>query len=161
MKFINVTIEIPRGSRNKYEYDHAQHVIKLNRHLTSSMCYPADYGFIPETLGGDGDPLDALVLTEYPTFPGCVIETRVVGMLSMVDEHGDDAKLITVPVYDDKWRSTGDIRDLSKPFLDEMKHFFSFYKSLDEGKWVQMNEYQDREAALHELAQCLARFKEV
>jgi inorganic pyrophosphatase len=158
-KSIDVTIEIPRGTRNKYEYDHDLHVIRLNRHLTSSMGYPAEYGFFPDTLGGDGDPLDVLVLTEFPTFPGCVIKVRVVGACFMVDEHGDDAKLIAVPAYDPQWKDANDITDIPKRILDEIRHFFSVYKDLDEGKWVKMGNYEGRDAALKELAECQERFR--
>lgn len=158
MPSIDVVVEIPRGTRNKYEYDHDEHVIRLNRHLTSSMGYPADYGFFPETLGGDGDPLDVLVLTEYPTFPGCVIGVRVVGVFLMVDEHGDDAKLIAVPNYDPQWREATDISHIPMRTLDEIRHFFSVYKDLDEGKWVKVKGYEGREVALKELAECQARF---
>lgn len=158
MPSIDVVIEIPRGTRNKYEYDHETHAIRLNRHLTSSMGYPADYGFFPETLGGDGDPLDVLVLTEYPTFPGCVIGVRVVGVFFMIDEHGDDAKLIAVPDYDPQWKAVTDISHIPKRTLDEIRHFFSVYKDLDEGKWVKVKGYEGREAALNELAECQSRF---
>ena len=158
MQSIDVIIEIPRGTRNKYEYDHDQHLIRLNRHLTSSMGYPAEYGFIPATLGGDGDPLDVLVLTEYPTFPGCVIEVRVIGVFFMIDEHGDDAKLIAVPSYDPQWKDATDIDDVPARKLDEIKHFFTVYKDLDEGKWVEVVGYQGRERALQELIDCQARF---
>jgi inorganic pyrophosphatase len=154
----DVIIEIPRGTRNKYEYDHDHHVIRLNRHLSSSMGYPAEYGFIADTLGGDGDPLDALVLTEFPTFPGCVIGVRVLGVFNMVDEHGDDAKLITVPDYDPQWKSANDLDDLPTRTLDEIRHFFSVYKDLDEGKWVTVTGFQGREAAERELTECRARF---
>ena len=158
MQLIDAIIEIPRGTRNKYEYDHEQHLIRLNRHLSSSMGYPADYGFIPATLGGDGDPLDILVLTEYPTFPGCVIGARVIGAFLMTDEHGDDTKLIAVPSYDPQWKYAEDIDDIPVRKLDEIKHFFTVYKDLDEGKWVDVVGYQGRERALQELADCRARF---
>ena len=94
VEVVNVVVEIPRGSQNKYEYDHHSHTIKLDRHLLVSMVYPAEYGFVPDTLGGDGDPLDVLVLTEYPTFPGCLIEVKILGMCLMTEEHGEDAKLL-------------------------------------------------------------------
>jgi inorganic pyrophosphatase len=155
---IDVIIEIPRGARNKYEYDHELHVIRLNRHLTSSMGYPAEYGFFPNTLGGDGDPLDVLVLTEYPTFPGCVIEVRVVGALFMIDEHGDDAKLIAVPAYDPQWKDAKELTDIPSRILDEIQHFFSVYKDLDLGKWVKVQGYELSETAMKELKECQARF---
>lgn len=155
---IDVIIEIPRGTRNKYEYDHDLHVIRLNRHLTSSMGYPAEYGFFPNTLGGDGDPLDVLVLTEYPTFPGCVIEVRVVGALFMIDEHGDDAKLIAVPAYDPQWKAAKELSDIPSRKLDEINHFFSVYKNLDVGKWVKIKGFEGRDVAMKELSECEARF---
>src|SRR5437763_15872811 len=100
---VTVIVEIPKGSRNKYEMNHDTGRIKLDRMLFSSVHYPADYGFIDETLGGDGDPLDALVLVEEPTFPGCEIEVRPVGVLKMADEKGEDEKVLTVPVSDPVW----------------------------------------------------------
>lgn len=158
MTTVEVIIEIPRGTRNKYEYDHERHLIRLNRHLSSSMGYPADYGFIPDTLGGDGDPLDVLVLTEYPTFPGCAIEARVVGALRMVDEHGDDAKVIAVPAYDRRWALAQDISDIPEPLREEIRHFFSVYKDLEEGKWVKVSGYVGRSEAEAEIEECRWRF---
>ena len=105
MDTVNVIVEIPRFSQNKYEYDHETDTIKLDRHLLVAMGYPAEYGFIPDTLGGDGDPLDVLVITEFPTFPGCLIESKILGMCIMTDENGRDEKLIAVPSYDKNWKS--------------------------------------------------------
>jgi inorganic pyrophosphatase len=156
---VNVIVEIPRDSRNKYEYDHETNSIKLDRHLIVAMGYPAEYGFIPDTLGGDGDPLDALVLTEYPTFPGCLIETKILGMCNMTDEKGEDAKLITVPLYDPQWKSATDIGDVPQFILDRIRHFFTVYKDLDEGKWVKVENYVGRNEALVELEQSRARYK--
>ncbi len=158
MDTVNVIVEIPRGCQNKYEYDHDTHMIKLDRHLLVSMGYPAEYGFIPDTLGGDGDPLDALVLTEFPTFPGCLIETKVLGMCIMTDENGRDEKLIAVPSYDKKWRGVDDIDGVPKEILDRISHFFTVYKDLDEGKWVKVENYVGRALALDELAASRARF---
>jgi inorganic pyrophosphatase len=158
MDNINVIIEIPRGSQNKYEYDHENHTIKLDRHLVVSMGYPAEYGFIPDTLGGDGDPLDALVLTEFPTFPGCLIESRILGMCVMTDENGEDGKLICVPAYDKRWKSATDIGDVPKDVLDRISHFFTVYKDLDEGKWVKVEHFVGRVEAEAELEASRARF---
>jgi inorganic pyrophosphatase len=158
MDTVNVIVEIPRFSQNKYEYDHDTHAIKLDRHLIVAMGYPAEYGFIPDTLGGDGDPLDALVLTEFPTFPGCLIESKVLGMCIMTDENGRDEKLICVPSYDKKWRGATDIGDVPKEILDRISHFFTVYKDLDEGKWVKVENYVGREEALSELAAARERF---
>jgi inorganic pyrophosphatase len=159
MDTVNVIIEIPRGSQNKYEYDHKTNTIKLDRHLLVSMGYPAEYGFIPDTLGGDGDPLDVLVLTEYPTFPGCLIETRILGMCNMTDEHGEDAKLIGVPSYDPEWKSATDIGDIPKAVLDRIAHFFTVYKDLDEGKWMRVENWVGRDEALAELEASRLRFE--
>ncbi len=158
MDSVNVIVEIPRGGQNKYEYDHETHTIKLDRHLVVSMGYPAEYGFVPDTLGGDGDPLDALVLTEYPTFPGCLIEVKVLGMCVMTDEKGRDEKLITVPTYDPQWRDASDIGDVPRRVLDRISHFFTVYKDLDEGKWVKIENYVGRSEALAELSASRARF---
>jgi inorganic pyrophosphatase len=155
---VNVIVEIPRDSRNKYEYDHENHTIKLDRHLIVSMGYPAEYGFIADTLGGDGDPLDALVLTEYPTFPGCLIETKILGMCNMTDENGEDAKLLTVPLYDPRWKAANDIADVPKSTLDRISHFFTVYKDLDEGKWVKVENWVGRAEAVAELEASRARF---
>ncbi len=158
MDTINVIIEIPRDSKNKYEYDHKTHTIMLDRHLNVSMGYPAEYGFIPDTLGGDGDPLDVLVLTEYPTFPGCQIEVKVLGMCNMTDEHGEDAKLLAVPDYDPQWRDASDIGDVPKATLERIGHFFTVYKDLDEGKWMKVENWVGRAEALAELEASRARF---
>jgi inorganic pyrophosphatase len=158
MDSVNVIVEIPRFSQNKYEYDHETHAIKLDRHLIVAMGYPAEYGFIPDTLGGDGDPLDALVITEFPTFPGCLIESKILGMCIMTDENGRDEKLITVPSYDKKWKDASDIGDVPKEILDRISHFFTVYKDLDEGKWVKVENYVGRAEALQELEAARARY---
>ncbi len=158
MDTINVIIEIPRDCRNKYEYDHTTHAIMLDRHLNVAMGYPAEYGFVPDTLGGDGDPLDILVLTEYPTFPGCQIEVKILGMCIMTDEKGEDAKLIGVPNYDPQWRAATDIGDVPKATLDRISHFFTVYKDLEEGKWVKVENWVGRAEALVELEASRTRF---
>jgi len=158
MSAVEAIIEIPRGSQNKYEYDHESNAIKLDRHMIVSMGYPAEYGFIPDTLGGDGDPLDVLVLTEYPTFPGCHIEVKLLGVCQMEDESGGDAKLIAVPTYDKKWKDINDIDGVPKRDLDRIEHFFRVYKDLDEGKWVKVTGWAGREAAELELQQSIERF---
>ena len=159
MSSVNVIVEIPAGSQNKYEFDHETNTIKLDRHLIVSMGYPAEYGFIPDTLGGDGDPLDALVLTAYPTFPGCLIESKILGMCIMTDEKGEDAKLICVPSYDPAWKNATDSTDVPQATLDRIKHFFTVYKDLDEGKWVKVEKWVGREEALAELEASRARFQ--
>lgn len=158
MEIVNVIVEIPAGSQNKYEYDHDAHAIVLDRHLTVAMSYPAEYGFIPDTLGGDGDPLDALVLTAFPTFPGVMIESKILGMCMMTDESGEDAKLICVPTYDKAWKNATDITDVPQAVLDKIAHFFTRYKDLDEGKWVKVDGWAGREAAEAELVASRERF---
>jgi len=130
----DVLIEIPKGSRNKYEYDFTLKKIRFDRMLFSSMMYPGDYGFVPETLALDGDPLDVLVLGGEPTFPMCVMEVKPIGVFHMVDEKGPDEKLICVPISDPIWRDKDDIKDLSPHRLKEIEHFFQVYKDLEKKK---------------------------
>ncbi len=148
---IEVVIEIPRGSRNKYEYDHERHVIRLDRRLFTATVYPADYGFVPDTLGEDGDPLDALVLLEDPTFPGCMVTARPVGVFLMSDENGPDAKLICVLDRDPMMDDVADLRDLPQHLLDEIEHFFDVYKALEPGKSSSTAGFEGRDAAWAEL----------
>ena len=130
----DVLIEIPKGSRNKYEYDFTLKKIRFDRMLFSSMMYPGDYGFIPETLAMDGDPLDVLVLGTEPTFPMCVMEVKPIGVFHMADEKGPDEKLICVPVSDPIWNNKDDINDLNPHRLQEIEHFFQVYKDLEKKK---------------------------
>ncbi|MGH8973121.1 MAG: inorganic diphosphatase [Acidimicrobiia bacterium] len=157
---IEVMVEIPKGSRNKYEYDHERHVMRLDRRLFSATVYPADYGFVPDTLGEDGDPLDALVLLDDPTFPGCLVRAHPVGVFWMSDEKGPDAKIICVPV-DDPRSSSGrvtDLADLPQHLLDEIAHFFEVYKMLEPGKESSTRGYEGREAAWREIEAARARY---
>jgi len=133
----DVVIEIPRGSRNKYEVDHASGRIRLDRMLFTSTRYPADYGFVEDTLGGDGDPLDALVLVDEPTFPGCLIRARTVGMFKMTDEAGPDEKLLCVVAGDPRQGHLRDITDVPEFDRLEIQHFFEVYKDLEPGKSVE------------------------
>ena len=126
-----VFVEVPSGSRNKYELDEEFGAVVLDRRLFTSMAYPADYGFIEGTLGEDGDPLDALVLVGEPTFPGCRIRARVVGVFHMADEKGPDEKIICVPLRDPVWGRLSDIHDIPPELRDEIEHFFQVYKDLD------------------------------
>src|SRR4249920_1948437 len=112
---VDVVIEVPRGSRNKYEFDHDRHVMHLDRRLFSATVYPADYGFVPETLAEDGDPLDALVLLEEPVFPGCWVSARPIGIFWMEDEKGPDAKIICVPMGDPRWDQVRNLEDMPSP----------------------------------------------
>lgn len=152
-----IVVEIPRGSRNKYEMDHERHVLKLDRRLFSATGYPADYGFVPDTLAEDGDPLDALVLLDEPTFPGCHIDVRAIGMLTMVDDKGNDAKLICVPTGDPRYVQR-DIGDLDPFLAAEIEHFFEVYKQLEPGKMSETAGFEGRDAAYAELAASRARY---
>src|ERR1700760_4334120 len=143
----DVLIEIPRGSRNKYEVDHASGLIRLDRTLFTATQYPADYGFVPDTLGEDGDPLDALVLVPEPTFPGCLIRSRPVGMFRMTDEKGGDDKVLCVPAGGGGQGPLGE-RDGVPPFYrQEIEHFFLIYKQLEPGKSVEGASWAGRAAA--------------
>lgn len=133
----DVSIEIPRGTRNKYEIDHETGRIRLDRLLFTAMAYPADYGYIEDTLGEDGDPLDALVLLDEPTFPGCVVRARAIGVFKMVDEAGGDDKILCVAAGDPRKDSVSDIKHISDFTLKEMQHFFETYKALEPGKSVE------------------------
>jgi inorganic pyrophosphatase len=134
MSEYEVVVEIPRGSRNKYEMDHRTGAIWLDRMLFTSMQYPADYGFFPHTLADDGDPLDALVLLTDPTFPGCHVMARAVAVFWMSDEKGPDAKVLCVPAHDPRWDEVRDLGDLDEHVLAEIEHFFEFYKTIEPGK---------------------------
>jgi inorganic pyrophosphatase len=131
---VMVFVEIPAGSRNKYEYDEAAGGIVLDRRLFTSMTYPADYGFIEGAAGEDGDPLDALVLVGDPTFPGCRIRARPVGVFYMTDEKGPDEKIICASFHDPAWAHVHDINDLRPEYRDEIEHFFQVYKQLERKK---------------------------
>ncbi len=131
---ITVIIEIPKGSRNKYEYDPINKVLKFDRMLFSAVHYPSDYGFIPNTLAPDGDPLDAMVLVTEPTFPGCMIEARPIGLFKMWDEKGPDAKILCVPVLDPIWNHFKTLNDINPHLLKEIEHFFKIYKDLEKKK---------------------------
>jgi len=135
---VNVVIEIPMGSRNKYEIDRETGVLKLDRVLHSPFHYPTDYGFIPQTLCEDGDALDALVMTHHPVPPLCVVEARPIGVLKMRDEKGMDEKVLCVPVGDPRFRRIRDIEHLPDHWLVEIAHFFERYKELEEGKFTQV-----------------------
>jgi inorganic pyrophosphatase len=153
---LTVVVEIPKGSRNKYEMDHHTGEIYLDRMLFTSMQYPADYGFIEGTLGGDGDPLDALVFVGEPTFPGCHIRVRPVGLFRMTDEKGADEKVLCVPLRDPMWSHVDDLDGLPQPLLNEIEHFFQVYKDL-EGHAVQTDGFEDRTAVETVIAEARAR----
>jgi inorganic pyrophosphatase len=152
-------VEIPKGSRNKYEYDHDMDVIKLDRFLFSSMVYPTDYGFIPDTLGQDGDPLDAMVLVSEPTFPGCVIDVKAIALFRMEDDKGIDDKVLCVPLTDPAWNTLKTLEDVPDQLRKEIAHFFSVYKDLEQKK-VNVDGWYSREEALEEIAASRERCKE-
>jgi len=139
-------IEIPRGSRNKYELDKSTGLLRLDRILYAAVHYPGDYGFLPRTWGEDGDPLDILVMTTEPTFPGCLVDVRPVGVFRMSDDKGPDEKILAVPLADPLKREIQELDDVPRHFLDEVRHFFSIYKDL-EGKSVTPLGWDGRAAA--------------
>ncbi len=156
----DVVIEIPAGSRNKYEIDHKTGEIRLDRMLFTSTRYPYDYGFVKNSLSLDGDPLDALVLLDEPTFPGCVVSCRVVGMYHMQDEAGGDDKLLCVAAGDIRKNDLQDLADVAEYDLNEISHFFQVYKALEPGKKVFGGEWVNHLAAEEEINLSYARFKD-
>ncbi|TNC33131.1 inorganic diphosphatase [Mumia zhuanghuii] len=156
----DVTVEIPKGVRNKYEVDHKTGRIRLDRTLFTSTQYPADYGFIENTLGQDGDPLDALVLLSEPTFPGCLIRCRAIGMFRMTDEAGGDDKVLCVPVDDPRQEHLQDIRHVPEFDRLEIQHFFEVYKDLEPGKSVEGAEWVGRREAETEVDASFKRVSE-
>jgi inorganic pyrophosphatase len=156
----DVVIEIPAGSRNKYEIDHKTGEIRLDRMLFTSTRYPYDYGFVKDSLSLDGDPLDALVLLDEPTFPGCVVSCRVVGMYHMQDEAGGDDKLLCVAAGDIRKNEIQDLADVAEYDLNEISHFFQVYKALEPGKKVFGGEWVGHAAAETEINASYARYKE-
>lgn len=157
MKYITeAVIEIPMNTKNKYEIDKEKNRIKLNRVLYSQMTYPAEYGFIEDTLALDGDPLDILVLASTKTFPGCIVDARVVGYLDMIDNGDKDEKIIGVVHDDPRLKHIRTLDDIQKHTLREIKHFFTTYKDLQEDKKVEVLEYYSREEAV----ELINRYKE-
>ena len=156
----DVTVEIPKGKRNKYELDHATGRIRLDRMLFTSTRYPADYGYIEQTLGQDGDPLDALVLLEEPTFPGCLVRARPIGLFHLRDEAGGDDKVLCVPATDPRMAHLVDIHDVSEFDRLEIQHFFETYKDLEPGKSVEGAEGVGRGEAEAEITASIQRAKD-
>jgi inorganic pyrophosphatase len=140
-------IEIPKGSRNKYEYDEQIGRVMLDRFLSSSMVYPTDYGYLIGHRGRDGDPLDAMVCVSEPTFPGCVIQVKPIALFKMRDEKGEDDKIVCVPTHDPGWNSAETLEDITEQLQREITHFFSVYKQL-EGKDVEVDGWRSREEAI-------------
>ena len=154
----DVFIEIPAGSRNKYEFDFEVKKMRFDRLLFSSMKYPTDYGFIPETLALDNDPLDALVMFTEPSIPGLLVEVKPIGVFYMSDDKGNDEKIICVPTGDPLMRELNDLGDINPHLLKEIEHFFKVYKDL-ENKKVETNGFGDKAAAIAMIEECEARFK--
>lgn len=154
---LDVIVEIPKGSRNKYEYDYEKKMFRYDRMIFSSMHYPSDYGFVPDTLAEDGDALDALVLVSEPTFPGCLIETHPIGLFRMRDEKGPDAKLICVPVSDPVWSKITCLEDMNPHLLREIEHFFQVYKDLEKKK-VGIDGWEDKKAAMEAIVSSRQRY---
>jgi inorganic pyrophosphatase len=150
-------VEIPGGSRNKYEWDADLGGIVLDRRLFTAMSYPADYGFIEGTLAEDGDPLDALVLVSDPTFPGCRIRVRPVGVFHMSDEKGPDEKIICVPPNDPTWETVTDVHDIASTLRNEIEHFFQVYKDLDQEGKVKTRGFGNRAEAESVIVEAFAR----
>jgi inorganic pyrophosphatase len=155
---LEVFVEVPMGSRNKYEWDFERQTLVLDRMLFTAVRYPGDYGFIPETLALDGDHLDVIVILGEPTFPGCTIHARVLGMLDMSDDKGDDEKILAVADHDPRWRDLNDLADVPKHLLDEIAHFFAIYKDLEQ-KRVEIRGWQDRHAAEKVIAEARDRYE--
>ncbi len=154
---IYVVVEIPKRSRNKYEYDERGGFIKLNRVLYSSLHYPGDYGFIPRTLHDDGDPLDVLVMTNEPTFSGCVIEARPLGIFHLIDKGHIDDKILAVPHTDPLFDAYKTLEDVPPHFLDEMSHFFNVYKDLEQAE-VQGKGWDGVERAYAEIERAIEMY---
>ena len=154
---VTTVVEIPTGSRNKYELDKESGLLKLDRVLYSAVHYPGDYGFIPRTLHEDNDPLDMLVHVNEPTFPGCQIEVRPIGVLKLLDKGEPDDKILGVPVSDPYHEEYYDIADLPGHFLKEVAHFFQIYKDL-EGKRVQIIGWEQSESAMQVITESIARY---
>lgn len=159
---INVIIEIPaRSPAVKYEVDKKTGTVMVDRFVGTSMCYPCDYGYVPQTLSEDGDPVDVLVMTPFPLFPGVVIRCRPIGMLRMTDEAGPDTKILAVPVdkLSQKYINVKKPEDLGLDFLASVEHFFQHYKDLEKGKWVKTDGWGDVDAAKKEILASVERFK--
>ena len=155
---VEIIVEIPYRSRNKYEIDSVTGRIKLDRVLYSAMAYPAEYGFIDNTLANDGDPLDILVIGTEPTYPGCIIPARVVGCLKLIDNGFEDYKIISVVDVDPRYNEINELKDLSEFILEEIKNFFENYKSLQNIK-VEVGKYYNKEEALKVIEESIKRYK--
>jgi inorganic pyrophosphatase len=157
---VDVIVEIPKGSRNKYEYDQRVGRIRLDRMLFTSTGYPGDYGFVPGTLAEDGDPIDALLLLDEPTFPGCLVRARVIAVFWMHDEKGSDAKLLCVPAGDPRHAHRQELEDVPMHLIAEIWHFFTIYEALEPGKSAEARTWEGRKEATRALEDAFRRFDE-
>ena len=157
----DVVVEIPAGSRNKYEINHSTGEVRLDRMLFTATRFPHDYGFVKNTLSLDGDPLDILVLASSKTFPGCIVEARVVGYLDMLDNGEPDQKIIGVVNSDPRFSHINELRDIQQHTLREIKHFFKTYKDLQQNKIVEVGDFHDKIDALELIQECRLRYTKV
>lgn len=157
-ELVNAVVEIPFGSRIKYEIDHVTNLVKVDRVLYSPIHYPAEYGYIPHTLADDGDPLDILVMIQGATYPGVIVEARPIGMLRMRDDKGQDDKIMSVAVNDPNYAHVQDLKDLPPHLLREIEHFFLTYKNL-EAKDVQSDGWADRAEAHATIEKCIQAYR--
>jgi inorganic pyrophosphatase len=157
---LNLFVEIPRGSRNKYELHKESGLIKLDRLLYSAVYYPGDYGFVPRTLASDGDPLDVVCMVTEPTFPGCLIEVRPVGIFLMEDEKGVDEKVLAVPMRDPLYADYRELDDVPRHFLREMEHFFTIYKDLEDEKKTVIHGWRPRQDVAEVVHAAMKRYVE-
>jgi inorganic pyrophosphatase len=155
---VDVVVEIPKGSRNKYEYDPAVDRIRLDRMLFTATGYPGDYGFVPDTLAEDGDPIDALLMLEEPTFPGCLVRARIIAVFWMRDEQGPDAKLLGVPAGDPRYAHLQELEDVPMHQIAEIWHFFEIYKALEPGKKSETRGWERAKDAVSTLEDARQRF---
>jgi len=158
---LTCVVEIPKGSRNKYEYDPRLGGVKLDRFLSASVVYPTDYGFVPDTLALDGDPLDVLVCVSEPTFPGCIVPAKIIGLFRMADEKGEDPHVVVVPCSDPGWNHLEDVTDIPAQLRAEITHFFTVYKDLDPDRHSEVEGWDDRAAGLAALEEARRRFAEM
>jgi inorganic pyrophosphatase len=155
---INVLVEIPGGSKNKYEFDKDMNAFALDRVLFASVKYPYDYGFVPNTLADDGDPLDGMVMMDEPTFPGCVIAARPIGMLLMIDGGDRDEKILCVPAEDPRYNEVKSIKDIAPHRLEEIAEFFRTYKNLEK-KVTEIQGWKDVDAVTPLVEECIKAYK--
>lgn len=157
---VHAIVEIPKGRRSKFEVDKETGIIRLDRYLYSSAHYPGDYGFIPQTLAEDGDPLDVLVMVNEPTFSGCLIEARVLGLFRMTDKGDNDFKVLAVPNTDPIFSDYRDMWRVPPHYLREVEHFFGTYKQLEGNNMVETLGWEGADAARHEIEACIERYKQ-